>query len=181
MTRTQAIDLIVSAIASLLTWAETPSVIQAEQSYSAPSSPHVRLTVTSEDRIGRPRRVSTSELRQNRVMDIQIDGIGAAAADQILRVHSLLFGDAAAVRALSDAGVAVQALTPVQNTSGPGQTAYTLRRTFTATFGYVVNWAEIDAGPAATVIVLSIAAADVDGSGTDEIDVVIDPLATIPV
>lgn len=174
MTRAAALALIWTAIDTIVTLSDAPAVIWAHQTANAPKTPHVRLTAISDDGVGRMYRVDATTLRQARTVDVQIDGIGDGAEDQVVLLDALVTGDHPAVRTLTAAGVSVQARTVVQDLAERGPSGWIARKSLTVTFGYTLE-VSATAGPEATAIVIDVEA-DTDGDGA--IDVTIDPLHT---
>lgn len=175
MTRDAALTAVWTFVSSLVTLSGSPAVIWAHQTGNGPSTPHIRLTVVGEDRVGRPRRIDDSTLEQSRTMDVQIDSIGTAAIGQIVLASAFAFGDSPAGRALAAAGLAVQAVTPVVDLPEKGPSGWVRRKSTTVTFGYTLT-TPAAAGAPATAVVVSLQA-DTDGDGAIEVDV--DPLITV--
>jgi hypothetical protein len=175
MTVDQAKAAIYTAIAAIVTLSGSPGVIWAHQSYNAPKTPHVRLTAFNDTAVGRTYRTSTTEVAQQRTLDVQVDGIGDTAAVQVVILDAMVEGDHPAIRTLSAAGVAVQATTGVQDIAEKGPSGWIARKSLTITFGYTLTVSDVAAGDPATAIVVDLEA---DTNGDNAIDVVVDPLHT---
>lgn len=177
MTRAAALAALYTCIAALSTSLTPPGVIWAHEAQApAVVSDHIRLTVISEDRVGFPYRVNETTLRQSRVMDVQIDGIGVAASELMLAISALLYGDHPALRTMWATGVSIQGISGLIDLSEKGQTGWIRRKSLTITAGYLLEISNVAAGPAATAINVALEA-DSDGDGV--IDHTIDPAITV--
>lgn len=139
MTYDEALEVL-RALVRDLSGVSDPLVLLAYEDAGRPSSSHMTIQLVTDTQIGWSRRSALDELTQDRQARIQVDAYGATAVSGLRKTAALLQSSDARVLTASAAGMAIQGVGPVRNTTAIWMTKYERRATLEILMGYTVTY-----------------------------------------
>lgn len=175
MTRVQALAALRTCVATLTGMDADTVALGRSPSVPALAEGHVSLVTLSDTGVGYPYASGASEVTQARQQEVQIDAWGEVGCAGLERAHALLRAESPARRTLRTAGVSLQGVDDLLDTSTVDRTAYVPRATCVVRIGYDLVLSGVAPAESATSIVLS-ALGEPTGDELDAEDV-----ATVPI